>query len=153
MDVITKTSLSLSPIIDENGNQIASTLSIKLLGVRFSDDMRWNDHIVDVIKKVSKRMYILRNLRIIDNHCPVGIMKMAYVAFIRSVLLYGYPVICNALQYLKDQLIKAEKRAMKMINTKQMPLLMTVADRTRDRLFLLVLKYPSHALRGIFLTR
>ena len=78
---------------------------------------------------------------------------MAYVAFIRSVLLYGYPVICNALQYLKDQLIKAEKRAMKMINTKQMPLLMTVADRTRDRLFLLVLKYPSHALRGIFLTR
>ena len=84
MDVITKTSLSLSPIFDENGDSIPLPCSIKLLGVTISNDMRWNDHVANVIKRASKRMYVLRNLK--KSSCPVGVMKMVYIAFIRTIL-------------------------------------------------------------------
>ena len=45
------------------GNSIRVISSFKLLGVTFNDHLKWNDNVNILVKKASKRLYILRILR------------------------------------------------------------------------------------------
>lgn len=62
MNIVTKQNLCISSVGDASGEFLNSVSSVKILGVMLSDDMRWNLHI-DIISKVSKRLFILRFLR------------------------------------------------------------------------------------------
>ena len=45
-------------------NQIIEVVSdVKVLGLNISNNLRWNKHITELVKKTSKRIYSLFNLR------------------------------------------------------------------------------------------
>ena len=56
MDIITKSSLQVSPVVDSTSSFVPQVSSMKFLGVFFSSTLKWNLHIDFIIRKVSKRL-------------------------------------------------------------------------------------------------
>ena len=97
-----------------DSNIIETVNSLKLLGVTLSKDLRWNIHIDSLIKKTSKRLYFISQLKR-AKVSPEDLIKF-YVACIRSVLLYACQVYhYNLPEYLSKSLEQIQKRAMRII--------------------------------------
>ena len=59
------------------------------LGVMFSDDTKWEEHINRMVKKANSTLgFLRRNLR----RCPEKLKEIAYVSLVRSILEYASPV-------------------------------------------------------------
>ena len=78
-----------APIVVD-GKELERVTSAKLLGLTVSSNLTWNEHISDVIKKASKRLYLLVHLK--RARVPRQDMSTFYTACIRSVLTYAAPV-------------------------------------------------------------
>ena len=126
---------------------------MRILGVIFSSDMKWYAHIKSVLAKANKRIYIIRNLRRSD--CPPYLILHAYIAFIRLLLLYGYPAFCNLPKLLQNDLRRVEKRVMRIIGSPNgaPPDLLSVADHSCVKLFNYTSTTPDHPLRAMFVLR
>ena len=46
-----------------NSKDLESVQKAKILGVTFSVDFKWNAHVNEIVKKVNKRLYFLRQLK------------------------------------------------------------------------------------------
>ena len=46
-----------------NGNTIDVVRSVKILGVTLQSNLKWNEHINNIVKKASKRLYFLSQLK------------------------------------------------------------------------------------------
>ena len=83
-----------------NGKGVETVKSAKLLGVTISDDLSWNEHVREVVKKASKRLYFLVQLK--RARLPTSELVLFYCTCIRSVLSYAVPVFYYSLPlYLK----------------------------------------------------
>ena len=159
LDFVTKKSIKLSPILTQNilsGSDsfvLSQVSSLCFLGVTFSNNFKWNTHFEKIIKKSSRRLFILRNLR--RSHCPPHLMFQCYVAFIRSVLTYGYSSFCNAPDYLFQKLFRFERRAFRIMNlsSSDYPSLKDIMDQLGNRLFAKVSASPHHSLRPLFVPK
>ena len=149
MDIITKRSCTINPILTVDGQSVKQVNSLCFLGVHFSDNLKWNAHFDMVIKKASKRIFVLRNLR--KCGCPTHIMKKAFFALMRSVLLYAYPAICNAPRYLHARLLRFESRISRIIGDPISPSILDVADSLCYSLLRKISDTPDHLLRPLFL--
>ena len=88
--------------------------SVKLLGVTISSSLSWNLHIDEVIKKASKRLYFLVQLK--RARGPPSDLVLFYTACIRSIIDYAIPAFYHALpQYLKNELVRLQTRAISII--------------------------------------
>ena len=88
--------------------------SAKLLGVTISNNLTWNEHINEIIKKASKRLYFLSQLK--RARVAKQDLVLFYTSCIRSILTYASPVIFDALpEYLKNELERIQKRALRII--------------------------------------
>ena len=61
LDVVTKKNLSLSHVSCSNDFSLPQVDDLKILGVTFSANLKWNSHLEDVMRKAFQRMYIVRN--------------------------------------------------------------------------------------------
>ena len=61
--------------------------SFKLLGVTISNNLTWHAHIKEVIKKASKRLYYLTQLK--RARLPVEDLVLFYTSCVRSVMDYA----------------------------------------------------------------
>ena len=78
--------------------------------------LTWNHHIDDVVKKVNKRLYFLKQLK--RAKVPCKSLATFYTSCIKSVIDYAIPVFYHALpQYLQNDLERLEKRAMAIISS------------------------------------
>lgn len=102
-----------SPII-VNSKCLDVVTSVKLLGLTISNDLTWNVHINDLVKKASKRLYFLVQLKR-ANVLPHDLV-LFYIACIRSILDYAVPVFYYSLpNYLGKELERIQKRALGII--------------------------------------
>ena len=88
--------------------------SIKSLGVIFTDDLKWTNHVNTITSKASKRLYLLRQLKRAD----VGNVDLVdfYCSCIRLVLEYACQLFHSALpQYLVKDIECMQKRAMRIV--------------------------------------
>ncbi|KAK2187886.1 hypothetical protein NP493_151g00004 [Ridgeia piscesae] len=91
-----------------DGRDIAQVCHAKLLGVTVSQDLTWNKHVDNIVKKAGKRLYMLYQLM------RAGITQKdlvsVYVSVVRSVLEYACPVWhINLPQYLFDNIEVIQK--------------------------------------------
>ena len=147
-DVVTRKDIVPHPVMMSNGVQVKQVSSMSFLGVVFSCNLKWNLHFDSVYKKAMRRVFVIRNLRKCD--CPQALMTTAYNAFIRSVLLYAFPCVCNAPSYLLHKLLRVEKRVSRIIGVNISPTLLEVADVTCKKLLSAISKHPQHPLRELF---
>ena len=87
---------SLDPV-SINGKDLSVVKNAKILGVTIPNDLKWNDHVEQAIKKANKRLYFLVQLR----RAGVGAKSLIkfYFTVIRPVLEYGAQVLRHNLQY------------------------------------------------------
>ena len=112
-------SFSKDPVVLDqvilNGKEVEIVESAKLLGVTISNNLSWHAHIKEVVKKASKRLYYLVQLK--RARLPAKDLVLFYTSCVRSVMDYAVPVFYHSLpQYLKNELIRLEKRAISIIN-------------------------------------
>ena len=104
---------STIPNIKIDGRDIAQVCHAKLLGVTISQDLTWNKHVDNIVKKAGKRLYMLYQLK------RAGITQKdlvsVYVSVVRPVLEYACPVWhTNLPQYLSDNIEVIQKKGTKM---------------------------------------
>ena len=88
--------------------------SHKVLGLNIMDNMKWNNNVKDIVKKVSKRIYIIRVLK--RSGAPPQDLINIHFALIRSVLEYCCVVWSNSItEYLSSKIEKVQKRVMRLI--------------------------------------
>ena len=97
-----------------NGVDIERVKVAKLLGVMISDDLKWNTHIEEIIKKANSRLFFLTLLKNADP--PKQDLIDTYTSLIRPLLEYACPVWHTSLpQYLHDDIECVQKRALIII--------------------------------------
>ena len=93
------------PILS-NGNELEVLRSAKLLGATIiTSDLSWNEHVNETVKKASKRLYFLVQLK--RARLPCRDLVVFYATCIRSILVYVAPVFFYALpmaKYLRCEL-------------------------------------------------
>ena len=108
-----KVPCDFNPILINN-KSVRVVKSVKLPGLSFDNKLTWNLHIEEVVKKVSKRIYYLIQLK--RASIPRHDLVLFYVTCIRSVIDYGIPVIYYSLpKYLRSELERLQKRAIRII--------------------------------------
>ena len=94
-------------------NRLDNTAA-KLLGLTISDDLTWNAHVNEVVKKASKKLYSLVQLK--RSRLPPSDLVLLYLSCVRSTVDYAIPLFYHALpQYLKNELVRIEKKALSII--------------------------------------
>ena len=102
------------PLLVVNNQELECVESAKLLGVTISNNLTWNMHIDQIIKKASKRMYFLIQLK--RANVARHELILFYTSCIKSVMTYASPAFFCALPlYLKKDLENVEKRALSTI--------------------------------------
>ena len=82
------------------------------LGILFTDDLTWSNHIGKCTKKANSSLgFIKRNLR----HCPKSCRRNAYLSLIRPILEYGAIVWDPHLKKDIDKLERVQRSAARFI--------------------------------------
>ena len=151
LDIVTKSSLSLSPISVSSTDFLKNVNSIVFLGVVVSGDLKWNLHFDKMLKKAAKRIFILRNLR--RSECPQNIMWRVYSSMIRPLLTYAVPSFCNAPAYFFESLLRFERRLCRMmgIDPADQPSVIDVINVSCEKLFMQIHDNVNHSMRSMFL--
>lgn len=102
------------PSVTIEGNTIESVSKVKLLGVTINRTLTWNDHIEEIVKKASRKLYFIVQLK--RAKIPASDIVTYYCSCVRSVLDYACPVYHYSLpKYLKEDLERIQKRALAII--------------------------------------
>ena len=132
--------------------------SVKLLGLNTSNDLKWNVHVSELVRKVSTRLYFLRQLK--KSHVATRELLLFYITCIRSILEYGSPVFhCTLPSYLSEDLERLQKRAIKIMYLElsyakalELSGLLTLYDRREAiaaKLFDEICANQSHSLHNL----
>ena len=76
----------LMPLLID-GHSIETVRSHKVLGLTIQNNLKWDEHIYEIVSKASKRLHILRVLR--RSGIPPADLLTVYIALIRSILEYS----------------------------------------------------------------
>ncbi len=151
MNIITKKSITLKPIICAERSSLSQASELRLLGVTLSSDMKWDSHFDNCLKRARKRIFVLSNLRR-SGCCPV-LMYRTYCALMRSVLSYAYPAFCNAPRRLWKKFVQFERRCFRIIGQNDFLSLEEACESSARRLFKEIDANEQHPLRELFCTR
>ena len=95
-----------------NGKCIPVTNSHKHLGVTFSSDGKWNEHIDNIVSSVTKHLNVLRKLKYKINRCN---LEKLYIVFIRPLLEYACEVWDNCGVSNLEKLEKLQTEAARIV--------------------------------------
>lgn len=110
----TRSNRDFEPIKVNNKN-IDCVSKAKILGIPVANDLKWNDHVDEVIKKVNKRLYFLSQRKRVKVK-PKDLTTF-YITCIRSMMEYAYALFHDSLpQYLSNDLEYCQKRALRIIH-------------------------------------
>ena len=97
-----------------NSKDLECVQKAKMLGVTFSVDLKWNAHVDEIVKKVNKRLYFLRQLK--RAQVKSKELVLFYLSCIRSVMEYACALFHSSLpQYLSVDLERCQKRALRIM--------------------------------------
>ena len=108
--------LSIKPkthyMYELNDTILKSVTSNPYLGILFTDNLKWSDHINNITKKANSTLgFLRRNL----GRCPTECKKNAYISLVRSSLEYGSIVWDPYTQKDIDKLERVQRSAARFI--------------------------------------
>ena len=118
------------------------------LGVLFSEDLKFSDHINNVTKKANSTIgFLRRNLK----HCPLKCKRTAYLSLVRSVLEYGCTVWDPYLQRDIDQLERVQRKAIRFITGDYKSMTPGTINKLQNKLQFSPLETRRKAIRLTFM--
>lgn len=144
--------------ISVEGKEFDIVNHAKILGVTVSNNLLWNYHINDVIRKANKRLYFIVLLK--RARLPEDDIILFYCTCIRPVLEYCAPVFHHSLsKYLSDDLERVQKRVLSILSPGnsyqhnmekfQIPTLQSRRQDLCDNLFTKIICEKTHNLRNL----
>lgn len=112
---LTKKKRPLSFVYSLNGFNISKVDKVKYLGVTFSQDLKWEQHITNTCAKAYKQLGFLRRKL---GKAPSAVKLTAYKTLVRPILEYGSIVWDPHQNYLRDKLERLQNRALRFIYSK-----------------------------------
>ncbi len=100
------------PSLQMNHIDIQEVLCHKHLGIYFSDDGSWHQHIDYIVKKAFSRVNALRRVRFILDRFT---LEKMYFSFIRPILEYGDIVWDTGIQLLVNKIESVQLEAMRIV--------------------------------------
>ena len=108
-----KSNKEFDPIM-VNNTSLEIVEHVKILGVNVSNNLKWNVHINELVKKASKRLYFLTQLKRSNVGCKE--LVQFFKSCIRSLIEYACSVYHDSLpEYLSKDLERIQKWAMCII--------------------------------------
>ena len=99
--------------IISHGLEFEQVSTVKILGVTFRQDLKWNDHIDNITTKAAKRLNLSGELRRAGFSCSE--LVLFYCSAVKSVLEYSCMIFNRSLfRYLSEDLERIQKRAMRI---------------------------------------
>ena len=153
----TNNNSTFNPIL-LNGKPLEEVTSAKLLRLNISNDLKWNVHVLELVKKASCQLYFLRQLK--RSQIMPAELILFYITCIRSILEYACPVFHRALPgYLSEDLERLQKRALRIIypgmsynqalEFSGLPTLFKRREEISSKLFNEVVGDPGHTLHKL----
>ena len=106
--------LDFIPLLNLCSEKVERVNTFKLLGVVFSSDLSWHHHVIFILEKVSKRLFIVWQL--IRCGVSFGDILIVYCSVIRSILEYACPVWhCGLTIEQSTDIEKVQKRVLRII--------------------------------------
>ena len=97
-----------------NSKELECVHKAKMLGVTFSVDLKWNAHADEIVKKVNKWLYFLRQLK--RAQVKSKELVLFYLTCIRSVMEYACALFhSNLPQYLSVDLERCQKPTLRIM--------------------------------------
>ena len=94
--------------------QIETVNHARILGLTISKDLKWNQHITNIVKKANKRIYFIIQLK--RAHVPEADIIKFYTTCVRPVMEFSCQVFHFALpSYLPNALERVQKRVLSII--------------------------------------
>ena len=107
-----KTVKPLHPPLKMNNHDIQEVSSHKHLGIYFSDNGSWHEHMGYIVKKSFVRLNILRRFRLVLDRFT---LEKMYFSFIRPILEYGDVIWDSNIQYLADKIEHVQIESMRIV--------------------------------------
>jgi len=85
---------------------------LKILGVTFTEKLKWGEHIESVCRKASSRLFIVRRLK---EFMSKDDLFLVYKGFIQSILEYNAPLMAGLNVKYSEKLERLQKRAHRLI--------------------------------------
>ena len=102
------------PLLSINNVSVERVATFKLLGVVFSSDLSWGNHVSYLLHKVSKRYYFIYQL--VRVGLPASDIIVIYCSIIRSILEYACPVWhCGLTSSQSADIERVQKRCLKIV--------------------------------------
>jgi hypothetical protein len=124
--------------------------SFKLLGLLFSDDLKWKIQVEAVSKRASRSIFLIRQLK--HGGLPDAVLWNVYNALIRTLIAYASPATVNMPAVLRDKLMKIEKRVRGIIGADPPVPLSDFIHKNCLRLMKDIVCNDNHPLRTLFIT-
>ena len=103
-----------SYLLDKSNDRIDSGPELKMMGFYFSEKTTVQVHIEKLIRKASKRIFVLLSFK--KNGVPTDKLKSIYTSIIRSVVEYTSNTYhSQTTKGLSNQIERLQKRALKII--------------------------------------
>ena len=98
-----------------SGNPIKLVESEKILGLVVQNNLIWNLHVDNIVKKSSKRLYMLRLLK--RSNADTKTLIVVYITVTRPILEYACQVWHYNIQtfFLSEDIERIQKRALMII--------------------------------------
>ena len=124
--------------------------SLKILGITFSNTLKWDCHVSAMLSTASQRLYIIRRLKDCMNSVELA---RVYHAMISSVFFYASPVYGRLPSKLSTKLERFQRRAHRLIcdQTCDCVLFPSVLSKLQDaavKILLLSEVNPEHPLHA-----
>ena len=119
---------------------------MKVLGVTFTDDLKWKKHTEQVLKKASQRVFLICQLR---TTLQKNELLILYKALIESILTYAGSLFIKLPNKLNNKINALAKRCHNIICGKNCDCLILpdkIRERNGIRLFQKATEDPSHPL-------
>lgn len=94
----------------ELGDTITCVTFTKFLGLIIQNDITWDGHIQDIIKKLNKACYMIRKVKQIVS---IKTLKSVYFSYFHSVMSYGIMFWGNSSH--AERVFKLQKRAVRLM--------------------------------------
>ena len=90
--------------------ELANTISI--LGVTFTDDLKWNKHFDNILLSATRRLYVIRTLK---PYVSKEKLLEVFLSCIVSLFMYATPLFCDMSTEMCHRIKKFRKRAHRVI--------------------------------------
>ena len=96
-----------------NNVEIQRTSSHKFLGITIDSNLKFDHHIKEISRKISKSAGILYRL---SNYLPIALMKNIYFSFVHSYLMYCNVIWGGTFNCHLQPLFRLQKRCIRIVN-------------------------------------